>query len=1014
MFVIDLIYNLSTLIALSIVSGFIDNRWSSKTQRGAILQGILFGIVAILGMINPLVFDVGLVFDGRSVVISLCGLFFGPIAALISGTMAIFLRIYQGGVGVYMGVSVIAASALLGTLYHYKRKKKGRQMSSLFLLGFGLQVHVIMLMLTSLLPKQQMFAVIENIGLAIITFYPLATILIGKILHDQEIKTESVNSLRKSESLFRSLAQSSPVGIWRVDKAGVVNFVNDRLIEIFGLNVDSYKGKLFTEFVLADDLDTVTQRWSQQKENQVVFDLEYRIQKVDGAPLWVHSQFQPQTNEFGDVVGYVGTIQDIDERKRTEEELRRWEMIFKSTRVGIVIGNSDSQFFDLMNPAFADMYGFTVEEMKGMHVSSVFIDDEKHRIANEIKEAFEKGFHVFESWHIRKDGSKFPVLISMTALKDNRGRPLYRIVNVQDITNIKQAEIELRNQRQRLENIIEGTNVGTWEWNVQSGEVIFNERWANIIGYNLDELKPISIDTWVKFTHPDDLEQSNATLKEHFDGKLDFYDCEARMKHKDGHWVWIQDRGRVATWDSNGKPLMMYGTHKDITEKKRWEETLVYNEKRLKEQNEEYLALNEELTEANSRLRDSEKRLKEQNEEYMALNEELTESNERIKHINKELNLARKKAEESDKLKSAFLANMSHEIRTPMNAIIGFSEILLRPNITPEKQKTFTNVLNASCNQLLTIINDVLDISKIETGQMNLLESETNLNTILRNLHSLFTPNATNKGNELRFSFDLSDDQSLVVTDETKLNQILTNLISNAVKFTDNGKIGFGYKVKGENLEFFVEDSGIGISPENHNLIFDRFRQVDMSTSRSFGGTGLGLSISKAFIEMLGGTIGVESELGKGSRFAFTIPYKPIVPFQKKTVVKDTDRYDFSGFNILLAEDEVANLMFIKELLDDTGSNLIHAYNGAKAVEEVRNNSNIHLILMDIKMPVMNGFEATGIIKNMRPDIPVIALTAYAMLGDKEKCFAAGCDGYISKPIHGTELLRLVATYLKR
>jgi len=1014
MFVIELVYNLSMLVALSVISGFFDNRWSSKTFRGAVLQGILFGLVAILGMINPLVFEEGLVFDGRSVVLSLCALFFGPVAAAISAVMAITLRLFQGGIGTIMGVSVASASAIIGLIFYYQRKLKGRRISSIFLLGFGVLVHIAMLLLTLTLPLERAEAVLKEIGLAIIVFYPLATILIGKILYDQEVKRESVGALRKSEEQFRSLAQSSPIGIYRIDNSGVITFVNERWCEIVGTSCDDSVGQSHSYIINDYDLNRIQQLWDEKVKTRKTFSIEFRTASEGERPSrWILGHYEPEFDEYGNVQGYVGSITDIDERKKSEEQLRLWEDIFRSTRMGIVVGMGEEKVLSVFNPAFAQLYGYTEEELKGKPVSIVFAENEKDKIADAIKRAYNDGYYVYQTWHIKKDGQRFPVLISITGVKDDKGNPLYRIVNVQDISERVDSEFKLKHERARLASIIEGTSVGTWEWNVQAGHTQYNARWAEIVGYTLDELAPHTVNVWLKLIHPQDEPRVKRALQKHFEKKTQIYECELRIKHKDGHWVWIQDRGRVAQWTDDGKPFMMFGFYIDITERKHWEQKLKQSEQRLKEQNEEYLALNEELTEINGRLKERERQLKEQNEEYLSLNEELTESNQRIISINSELALAREKAEESDRLKSSFLANMSHEIRTPMNAIVGFSEILLRPNITSEKQKLYTEVLNASCNQLLGIINDVLDISKIETGQVVIHTSELNVNKMLRGVKSMFEHNANNKKNRLTLSLHLPDSHSYMITDEGKVTQVVTNLVSNAIKFTDNGTIEVGYQVKGEQVEFWVSDTGIGISPEDQAIVFDRFRQVDSSPKKNYGGTGLGLSICKAYVEMLGGEIGVQSQEGKGSRFYFTLHFIPVQSKGDRVVSSYQPKYDFSGKTILVAEDEPANFFYLNELLHDTGVTIIHVEDGAQAVKQVESNDKIDLVLMDIKMPVMTGIKATEIIRGKGISTPIVALTAYAMSGDKERCLAAGCSDYVVKPIIRNELLSTIEMFLK-
>jgi signal transduction histidine kinase/CheY-like chemotaxis protein len=423
-----------------------------------------------------------------------------------------------------------------------------------------------------------------------------------------------------------------------------------------------------------------------------------------------------------------------------------------------------------------------------------------------------------------------------------------------------------------------------------------------------------------------------------------------------------------------------------------------------------FIAIKEDVTErkkADEAIRQSELMLKKNNDEYLTLNKELIDSNNRIKRINKELVAAREKAEESDKLKTAFLANLSHEIRTPMNSIIGISDILLRSNITNENMELF-QILNSSCHQLLNVVNDMIDISRIETGQMDIHIGKTNINQAITQIHNIFIPQVVQKSVVVEVSFQLKQELAEFNTDAFKLNQILTNLLSNAIKFTEQGKIEIGYKIVDSFIEFYVRDTGIGIKPEYHEIIFKRFRQVEMDFTRKYGGTGLGLPICKALVEMLGGRIWVESEFGKGSTFHFTLPYdNQILSDHKVELDKKTD-YDLSDLIVLIAEDEKTNFLVLNEFLKDAGVKVIHARDGIEAIDIFLDNTNIDIVLMDIKMPRMNGIEATQAIKAINNKIPVIAITAYALAGDRKKFLAAGCDDYISKPIMQTELLEKI------
>ncbi len=386
----------------------------------------------------------------------------------------------------------------------------------------------------------------------------------------------------------------------------------------------------------------------------------------------------------------------------------------------------------------------------------------------------------------------------------------------------------------------------------------------------------------------------------------------------------------------------------------------------------------------------------------------LMQSETMLKEKNEELTIAWHKAEESDRLKTAFLANMSHEIRTPMNAIIGFSEVLLRPNLSQEKYAYFGGIINDACMQLLSVVNDVIDIAKIETNQISLFEDNININETFRRVASIFSRSAEKKKNTILFDLALPDEFAFIRTDETKFSQIINNLVSNAIKFTENGEITLGYKIVSNKIDCFVRDTGIGISKENHQIIFERFRQVETSDSRKYGGTGLGLSISKAFVELMGGEIWVVSELGNGSEFHFSLPLKTIQSMSVKKNQPKTEAYDFSGRTILIAEDEPANFTLLESWFEEESVNILHVKDGAEAVRLIKSNKDIDLVLMDIKMPVMDGIEATQQIRKFNTNIPIVALTAYALAGDKDRCIAAGCNSYLPKPLKRNDLMSLM------
>lgn len=399
--------------------------------------------------------------------------------------------------------------------------------------------------------------------------------------------------------------------------------------------------------------------------------------------------------------------------------------------------------------------------------------------------------------------------------------------------------------------------------------------------------------------------------------------------------------------------------------------------------------------------------------EVLGISRNITQS--KLDHL--ETLKSKLRAEESDKLKTAFLANMSHEIRTPMNAIIGFSSLLSEKGISNEEKNEYIQLITENGNVLLNLINDIIDIAKIEAGEIQISESTCQLNGLMSNLYDFFKSRNTEPELEIKVIKDVSEPDFSFLTDGLRLRQVITNLIGNALKFTKKGYIEFGYQIQGDKILFFVKDTGIGISTEKQEVIFDRFRQADDSFTRKFGGTGLGLTISKNLVKLMGGDIWVKSEINKGAEFYFTLPYKKSQNIKKYdepeiTSVQKTTIYQWKDKTILIAEDVDSNYQFVEAVLRKTGVRLIWVKDGVEAVEICRKDQSIDVILMDIQMPIMNGYEATRQIKSFRPNLPIISQTAYAMLGERELSVEAGCDNYLSKPIRPGELLTTLAKYL--
>lgn len=520
----------------------------------------------------------------------------------------------------------------------------------------------------------------------------------------------------------------------------------------------------------------------------------------------------------------------------------------------------------------------------------------------------------------------------------------FEIVQNQKELELKNAEKKIKQSIIKYETLANITPVGVFLTKPNGYTTYVNPKWTTISGLSQSEALGYN---WLNAVHPEDKIQTKKGWDLATNNKKSSY-AEYRFIHPDGSIKWVLGQA-VPEIDTDNQIIGYVGTITDITE---------------------------------------------------------------IKNYEKELIKTKEKAEESDRLKTAFLHNLSHEIRTPMNAIIGFSGFLTKPNLTDEKRNNFISIIINSSNQLLSIVTDILTISLLETKQEKINIDKVNVKNLLTELITIFEPQAISKNISISVEYDLNDQQSEIYTDKTKVTQILSNLITNSLKFTSKGYVKFGYKiitkVELNEIEFFVKDTGIGIQPEYQEIIFEHFRQANKEIQQSFGGTGLGIAISKAFVELLGGKIWVQSEIKKGSTFYFTIPYNPVIETKKlSNKIPEISEPKM----VLVADDDDYNYLYIKKLLSVFDIDTVRANDGVETIEICKSNSDINLILMDIKMPLITGDKAAQIIKSKNPDLPIIAQSAYAMGSEKAK-YKGIFDDYMVKPISKEILIKIMNKYL--
>ena len=1240
------------------------------------------------------------------------------------------------------------------------------------------------------------------------------------ISRDITERNKAEEKLRVEQKRISKILELVGNPIFLKDNEHRITFANTAFCTLFGQDEKNIIGKTLAEKVPENELEHFL-RIDRKVLDTGVTDIREETLTVQGEK---HTIITSKTR-FLDTAGnksLIGSIYDITDRKNAEEALQKSQEklqgIFNVANSGIVLINKSGKFL-LFNDWCCKLLGYTRSEFQELNTTLISHSDDLENSKALNKKIIEGKIdtYLIEKRYLRKDKSFVWCEISASAIKDNDNNVVNIIGIINDITERKRVELALKNEKQRLNSIIIATGAGTWEWDIQTGETIFNEKWAELLGYTLNELAPISFATWQKLMHLNDSKYTEEIVEKHIQGKLDYYESTYRMKHKNGNWIWILGRGKINKWDRDGKPLLMSGTHLDVTERKLAEEKLIASESLLKQTqtisnigsysldlntgewtstavldkifgidsqfektkegwqkilhpdwrkiindymideviakkrnfNKEYkiitfdsqeerwvhgigeISLNNEgvpirligsIQDITAR-KIAEDTLRESEEKYRSLvenspdgviiyvddkiafiNEEgvrmlrakdkneligkpvlqfvhpdsLEDLSKRMKEIvtdnyistsveakfiridgtpfdvevkgiptlyerknavqiivhditlrkqntlelnkinrvyalisqinnliirthNRQelfqeicniavnfgkfhmswigllndndkiitaalaghedgyftksnittvldvpegrgptgkalregrtvicndiandpmmkpwrkdalergyssvisipiivrntkigafnlysqetnffsseeeisllekiiLNIAfalesilveedRKLTEEKirqlsqaveqspvtivisntngdiEYVNSKFIETTGYQLEevigknprvlksgytSPRKCILGFTELLKEPKLTGKEQQEYISIIEKSGKRMLNIINDIISISKVESGQIEISLTETNVNEQLKYIQTFFQPEAKQKGIQLTILKKLSSKDNLIKTDREKVYAVLTNLVKNALKFTNEGNIEFGCEKKGGYLEFFVKDTGLGITKSQKKIIFERFRQANETISRTHEGSGLGLAISKAYVEMLDGKIWVESQEGKGSAFYFTIPFHSQIIDEVNTALEKAptipkEENKVKDLKVLIVEDDAISKLLITIAVKPYSKEIMKVSTGIEAIEACRNNPDIDLVMMDINMPEMDGYEATKNIREFNKDLIIIAQTANGMQSDRDNAIAAGCTDYISKPINITDLGTLIQKY---
>jgi PAS domain S-box-containing protein len=801
-------------------------------------------------------------------------------------------------------------------------------------------------------------------------------------------RKQADENLRASEENLTITLHSIGDGVISTDKTGLIVQMNPVAEKLCGWHLADAKGKHLNEVFriinaetrqkVADPVDKVLEK------GEIVGLANHTVLiSKDGNEYQIADSAAPIKNKEGDISGVVLVFSDITEKYAAEYALKvseeRFRKFIEDNEAVILEVNPDNGQIISANNSAVTFYGWEKEQLLQMNIN--LINTLPHdEIRTKMAEAKKKNQNYFIFKHRTASGSIREVEVYQSEINLKNKQSFSLIIH--DITDRKKAEealVESRNKYQELFTLMRLMSDTMpdlmWAKDLDERFIFVNKAMCNVLLQAKDTEEPIGKNDLFfanreRELHPENpqwhtfgelcVNSDEVTLKQMKQMQFDEYgNVKGKHLYLDVH--------KAPLITKEGKLIGVVGSARDVSEKQK---------------------------------------------------------------LISDLTIAKDQAQESDRLKSAFLANMSHEIRTPMNGILGFSGLLKEPDLTGEQQQEYIAIIEKSGNRMLNIINDIIDIAKIEAGLMKLDIKETNINEQIEYIYSFFKPEVEAKGMKLSFKNPLPAKEATITTDHEKVYAILTNLVKNAIKYSEKGSIELGYvstdstttpvSEVGEGrrtpeLQFYVKDTGIGIPKDRLEAIFERFVQADIEDEKARQGAGLGLAITRSYVEMLGGKIWVDSEEGVGSTFYFTLPYhNHTEPIEEKVVqlLTSTDKTNqVKNLKILIAEDDDVSEMLIAINLKEFGKEILKARTGMEAVEACRQNTNIDLVLMDIRMPEMGGHEAVRQIRQFNTDVIIIAQTAYGLSGDRDKAIEAGCNDYIAKPIKKEELMGLIQKY---
>ena len=878
----------------------------------------------------------------------------------------------------------------------------------------------------------------------------------------------------ENEAKFRNFFENSPIGISQTKLDGTI-FVNQAFCDMLGYTKEELQQINWRDITYTEDMDVSENILQELNEKRIPKGrFEKRYFHKNGSIVWTDVSVFLQRDIHGEPLYFITAVTDISALKRAEEELKNAHEQLNATLNALpdLLFEIDSNtiIHDYRAPDDSLLYA-PPSEFLGKPMKSVLPQAASQKLLFALEEATKNGKCTGVEYTLNfPEGIRWFDLSVST--KHFSGELRY-VLLIRDITANKKAEADLKESEEKFRKIFENHSAVKLLVDAETGAIVdANKAATKFYGWTRDELKQMNIfniNTLPSQTGKARMNKVNTIhhtrsefkhrLKSGEERDVEVYISKINIGGKAYHHAIVHDiterkrfekdlviaKEKAEENEKRYKSLfsnMMnaFGLHEMIFNENGepvdyvflevnpvWEKVVGMKAeevigKRIKkimpdiEQSwiDRYgrivsTGIPVEFIDYNAATQKYYNvfAYKHHGNKFAVVFNDVTDK----KQFESELIRAKEKAEENDRLKSAFLANMSHEIRTPMNGILGFINLLSQPDLNDKERNEFIQIINKSGERLMNTINDIVEISRIEVGDIHLNFETFDLAELMQYYSDFFKPQASEKGLTLKISRQVTGEEAWIKTDKHKLDGIFMNLVRNAIKFTDEGKIEIGNYLENGNLYLFVKDTGKGIPKDKQNAIFNRFVQADTELTRGYEGAGIGLSIVKAYVEALNGEIQLHSQPGKGSTFLVSIPYSSVIKTnnnrQFSTVTQEIPQQE----TLLIADDDEISYYFLEKVLE-SNYRLLHAWNGEEAIELVKANPEISLVLMDIKMPgKFDGLKATAEIKQINREIPVIVQSAYAMVSDKERAMEAGCDAYISKPYSPGDLNALIRKY---